>query len=140
MVEDSEDARDALSTLLQLHGATVTTAYDGRDALDIIQGAIQGAAPDLVLCDLRMPRMDGYELIHELLREPSTAHLPVVAMSGLVSEADRQRTLEAGFKAHIAKPFDEATIVAAVRSVAGDRKERRLRGFGLGGRRIDALQ
>ena len=140
VVEDSEDARDALSTLLQLHGATVTTAYDGRDALDIIQGAIQGAAPDLVLCDLRMPRMDGYELIHELLREPSTAHLPVVAMSGLVSEADRQRTLEAGFKAHIAKPFDEATIVAAVRSVAGDRKERRLRGFGLGGRRIDALR
>ncbi len=136
VVEDSDDARDSLSTLLQLLGATVTTAYDGRDALDVIQGA----APDLVLCDLRMPRMDGYELIHELLREPSTAHLPVVAMSGLVCEADRQRTLEAGFKAHLAKPFDEAAIVAAVRSVISDRKERRLPGFGLGGRRIDALR
>jgi diguanylate cyclase len=113
VVEDSDDARESLGNLLQLLGARVTTARDGRDALDVIQGAV----PDLVLCDLRMPRMDGYELIHELLRGPSTAHLPVVAMSGLVSEADRQRTLEAGFKAHIAKPFDETTLVAAVSSV-----------------------
>jgi len=142
VVEDSEDARDALSMLLQLLGATVATAHDGRNALDILQGT----APDLVLCDLRMPRMDGYEFIHELLRRPSTAHLPVVAMSGLASEADRRRTLEAGFRAHIAKPFDKATLVAAVSSVFSSgissaisgRKERRLQGFGLGGRRKDA--
>jgi len=68
-----------------------------------------------------MPRMDGYEFIHELLNGSETVHPPVVAMSGFVSEADRQRTREAGFKAHLAKPFDEATLVRAVNSVLSQR-------------------
>jgi CheY-like chemotaxis protein len=110
VVEDTEDTRESLRALLELHGAKVSIARDGREALD----TIQDAAPDLVLCDLRMPRMDGFEFISELHHAPAPVQPPVVAMSGFVSEADRRRTREAGFEGHIAKPCDAEAIVAAV--------------------------
>ena len=117
VVEDSEDSRESLRTLLQLLGATVAVAPDGREALDMIAGG----NVDLVLCDLRMPRMDGFEFMHEL-NQRSATHPPVVAMSGLVSDADRDRTRRAGFESHISKPFDEATIVAAFDAVVSRRQ------------------
>ena len=110
VIEDSEDARESLSELLQVLGARVSVARDGREALD----RIADAAPDLVLCDLRMPRMDGFEFMHEFLRGSASVHPPVVAMSGFTSDEDRKRTREAGFEGHIAKPFGRADIVAAV--------------------------
>jgi signal transduction histidine kinase len=108
VVEDSDDTRDALRAVLQQLGANVSLARDGREALEMIAKG----DPDLVLCDLSMPGMDGYEFIRELHRRPAPP--PVVAISGLAGEADYQRTQEAGFDAHVKKPFDEATIVQAV--------------------------
>ena len=64
VVEDSEDAREALRALLELLGATVSVADDGREARDMIEDV----APDLVLCDHHMPRMDGFEFMSEVLR------------------------------------------------------------------------
>ena len=119
VVEDSDDVREALRTLLQLHGAKVSVARDGREALDMIEDV----APDLVLCDLRMPRMDGFEFMRELLRGPGPVHPPVVAMSGLASDADRKRTRDAGFEGHIGKPFGEAAVVAAVGAALTHRQE-----------------
>lgn len=110
VVEDTDDTRDILQRLLHTLGAEVWVARDGREALDIILNA----NPDVVLCDLRMPRMDGFEFIHELHQRTAGLHPPVVAMSGLASDADHQRTRDAGFAGHINKPFDEATIIAAV--------------------------
>jgi CheY-like chemotaxis protein/anti-sigma regulatory factor (Ser/Thr protein kinase) len=118
VVEDSEDALEFLRNQLELLGARVTGSPDGRGALNLVRSA----PPDLVLCDLRMPRLDGYEFIHELLAGPEAAHPPVVAMSGFVSDSDRQRTRDAGFKAHLAKPFDEATLVRTVNSVLGSHR------------------
>ncbi len=102
----------------QLLGATVAVARDGREALDMIAGA----SPDLVLCDLRMPRMDGFEFMGELNQAPSGPP-PVVAMSGLVSGADRDRTRKAGFESHISKPFDRASIFAAFDAVVSRRQK-----------------
>jgi diguanylate cyclase len=108
IVEDSQDSREALRAVLQQLGAEVLVAGDGREALEIVAER----TPDLVLCDLRMPVMDGFEFVRELHRAPVSP--PVVAISGLASEADRERTREAGFEAHIKKPFDEATVAAAI--------------------------
>ena len=116
VVEDSQDSRESLRDLLRLLGARVSVAGDGREALEMIRSV----DPDLVLCDLRMPRMDGYEFIDELSRTTSIRHPPVLAMSALASVADRRRTEAAGFRAHLAKPFDEAAVVAAVHAALRD--------------------
>jgi signal transduction histidine kinase/CheY-like chemotaxis protein len=119
IVEDSEDSRDALRAVLRQLGAEVLLAADGREALKIIANT----APDLVLCDLRMPVMDGFEFVRELHRAPASP--PVVAISGLASDADRERTRAAGFEAHIKKPFDEVTVATAVAAALRHRHERR---------------
>ena len=110
VVDDVEDARESLREMLQHLGAKVSVAGSGREGLDIVREA----GPDLVLCDLRMPRMDGFEFVRQLNRATSPAHPPVVAVTALTSEADHQRTRDAGFDGHINKPYDEVAIVAAV--------------------------
>jgi signal transduction histidine kinase/ActR/RegA family two-component response regulator len=119
IVEDSQDSREALRAVLQQLGAEVLLAGNGREALEIVANT----APDLVLCDLRMPVMDGFEFVRELHRAPASP--PVVAISGLASDADRERTRKAGFEAHIKKPFDEATVATAVAAALRHRHERR---------------
>jgi two-component system CheB/CheR fusion protein len=118
VVEDSDDARESFRDLLRLLGARVSVACNGREGLD----AIEAAEPDLVLCDLRMPRMDGYEFMRALRRDPLAAHPPVLAMSGLAAEADLRRTRDAGFAGHIKKPFSEAAITGAIRNALQSRQ------------------
>lgn len=109
VIEDSADSRESLRLLLEQHGAIISVAHDGQEALEVIANG----TPDVVLCDLRMPRMDGYEFIRELHRRRSESP-PVIAMSGFASVEDRRRTHDAGFRAHIAKPFDIAVMIDAV--------------------------
>ena len=110
VVDDVEDGRETLRELLQHLGAKVCVAGDCREGLVIVREA----EPDVVLCDLRMPRMDGFEFIRQLNSTTSPDHPPVVAVTALTSEADHQRTREAGFDGHIDKPYDESAILGAV--------------------------
>jgi CheY-like chemotaxis protein len=114
VIEDSDDSRESLRLLLEQHGATISSAHDGQEALELIAKV----APDVVLCDLRMPRMDGYEFLRELHRRRLEAP-PVIAMSGLASADDRRRTRDAGFRGHVSKPFDIAAMIDAVEHAAG---------------------
>lgn len=108
-VEDFEDARESLRALLLRLGATVTAAQDGREGLEMMQ---QGARPDVVLCDLLMPGMDGFEFMRGVERLP--AHPPVIALSSLVG--GRERSREAGFQGYVGKPYNDAAVIAAVRA------------------------
>jgi signal transduction histidine kinase/ActR/RegA family two-component response regulator len=110
VVEDMPDTREAMGLILQRLGAEVLVADDGMKALAIIEAA----DPDLVLCDLRMPRMDGFEFMRALRVRPNDSHPPVVAVSGLASPADHARTHGEGFVGHLSKPFDDSGILAAV--------------------------
>ena len=113
VVEDGDDARDAIVAMLTQLGANVSAATDGIDALD----QLDAGPVDLVLCDLRMPRMDGFEFLLALPQLAIGPRPPVIAVSGLAGSADHQRTAAAGFAAHIDKPFDETRVLAAVNAV-----------------------
>lgn len=113
VVEDGDDARDTIAAMLTQLGARVSEASDGIDALD----QLEAQPVDLVLCDLRMPRMDGFEFLLALRQLAIGAQPPVIAVSGLAGSADHRRTHAAGFEDHIDKPFDEIRVLAAVNAV-----------------------
>jgi signal transduction histidine kinase/ActR/RegA family two-component response regulator len=119
LVEDTEDSLEAARVMLEVLGADVLVARDGVEALEVMANN----RPDLVLCDLRMPRMDGFEFLRELSRIQGRDRPPVVAVSGLASQADHQRTEAAGFEGHLNKPFDDRALVSAVRATLGQRRE-----------------
>ncbi len=110
VIEDAEDSREATRLMLEWHGADVLTARDGLEAL----ATVTAEHVDLVVCDLRMPRMDGFEFLHALRKVEGDTHRPVIAISGLAGSADHQRIKATGFAGYIDKPFDDARLLAAI--------------------------
>jgi signal transduction histidine kinase/ActR/RegA family two-component response regulator len=118
VVEDAADTREAMHVMFEQLGARVTEAEHGGVAFERLEGAL----PDVVLCDLRMPVMDGYELIRHLRSDPRHATLPVVAVSGFASEDSFRKARQAGFDAYVSKPFEYEALVAAVQQAIAERR------------------
>lgn len=93
-----------------LEGAIVDTADSAKKALELLDSR----SYDLLISDLGMPEMDGYQLIAELRHQPSTRDLHAIAMSGFGRRADARRVLEAGFNAHVPKPAAVDDLKAAI--------------------------
>jgi len=110
VIEDHDDSRDALGQIMEAHGAKVSGARDGAEGLAL--ACLN--PPDVILCDLVMPQMDGFGLLRRLRQVAALRETPVIAISGLGTESDRARTLAAGFVAHLLKPVDFETMVRAV--------------------------
>ncbi|WP_374336617.1 response regulator [Leeia sp.] len=104
LVEDTELLRELGITALSSMGVVVTTASNGREAVEIIQQT-QGAF-DLVLMDVQMPEMDGIEATQRIRQHLNAEQLPIVAMTAHAMESERQRCLDAGMNDHLAKPID----------------------------------
>ena len=114
VVDDNADAAAALAKLLQLDGHDVETFRDGLSAIQ----AADANPPDIALLDLGMPEIDGLEVARRLRRKPPTAAALLVAVTGWGQEADRQRTLAAGFDHHLVKPVDVAVLRALISQTA----------------------
>jgi PAS domain S-box-containing protein len=106
VVEDSQDAADSLKLLLEAFGYEVRVAYTGPAGVD----AAKEWRPDVVLCDIGLPGLDGYAVARELRRDPSTSHARMIAVTGYGGDQDRERSHQAGFDAHLTKPADPAAI------------------------------
>ena len=115
VVDDNDDTREMLKQVLSLSHAVVVTASSGREALDLIEAD----PPDILLCDIGMPEMDGYQLIRILRSRESGrgALVPAVAVTAFARLEDRSRSLLAGFNAHLAKPVDSLELVATIASL-----------------------
>ena len=109
VVEDDAKMRRVLELLLSGHW-TVETAADAASAI----AATRERPPDLVLTDLLLPGMDGYDFLRQLRAEAGTRTLPVIVISGLTEEADRLRALEAGANDYLIKPFSERELMLRV--------------------------
>jgi signal transduction histidine kinase len=107
VVDDSSAVRGAVQLLLQLAGHTVVTADTGRAALLEIQRMI----PDVVLLDIDLPDLDGYAVARQIRASRAGQQMRLVAMTGNVGPAERNRALSTGFDAHVPKPIDGTTLI-----------------------------
>jgi CheY-like chemotaxis protein len=113
LVEDAPFLRYAFGRLLRIHGFEVMEANDGREALD----CMARFRPELVLTDLKMPVMDGIELIRRLRSDHNTRSLPVVAISADATEQTEQEAREAGAVDFISKPIDLPVLLERLRAI-----------------------
>ena len=102
IVEDNVHTADALQSLLQLGNNSIQVAYCGADALNMASESI----PHLILLDLGMPGMSGYDVAMALRKLPAFDSTIIAALTGWSGEADRARTKAAGFDLHLTKPLD----------------------------------
>jgi CheY-like chemotaxis protein len=114
VVEDEPDMRDLIQRTLEDHGAHVLAAASAPEGLLLLE-----SGPDLLLSDIRLPEIDGYELIRRIrAREDSHARMPAVALTAFARSEDRTRAIRAGFQSHLAKPFERSELVFTVASFA----------------------
>jgi signal transduction histidine kinase len=110
IVDDSTDTLELLCALFTQRGCQVVAAQSGEEALQ----AISEARPHVVISDIGMPGIDGYELLARLRRVPGMENVPAIAVSGYAMAEDRQLALDAGFAAHLAKPIDVEELFAII--------------------------
>jgi len=116
IVEDTEDNRQILRDLLGMAGYTLFEAGDGAE------GVAKAAEhrPDLILMDIQMPVMDGYEATRRIKADPALKSIPVVAVTSYALSGDETKTREAGCDAYIAKPYSPRQMLAKVREILGE--------------------
>ena len=113
LVEDNEMNRDILSRRLARHGHVVTIAVDGQQALDLVNAD----APDIVLMDMSLPVLDGWEATRRLRADPLTQHVPVIALTAHAMPADRDKALAAGCNDYATKPIDLPALLSLIAAV-----------------------
>ena len=117
LVEDNEMNRDMLSRRLQKKGYVLVIAVDGAQALKMARAE----APDLILMDLRLPEIDGWEAARRLRADVSTGHIPIIALTAHAMAGDRQKALDAGCSDYDVKPIDFPRLHGKIESLLGRR-------------------
>jgi len=117
LVEDDDDSRKLLQTMLRRYGARVTSTKSAAEALEVFQGEL----PDVMISDIGMPDQDGYELVRRLRSLPveKGGATPAIALTGYASRKDRERALGSGYQKHMAKPIEQAELIAAIGALVG---------------------
>ncbi|MBB3759758.1 Hpt domain-containing protein [Xanthomonas arboricola] len=115
VVDDSLTMRKVTSRVLERHNLDVTTARDGVEALELLQERV----PDLMLLDIEMPRMDGYELATAMRADPRFKAVPIVMITSRSGEKHRQRAFEIGVQRYLGKPYQELDLMRNVYDLLG---------------------
>jgi two-component system cell cycle response regulator DivK len=110
LVEDNEDNRIIYATALRYAGYQVLEAITGTEGVELARTRL----PDLILMDISIPEIDGWEATTILKSDPATKHIPIVAVTAHALPGDRQRSLDAGCDGYLAKPITPAVLLADV--------------------------
>jgi CheY-like chemotaxis protein len=113
IVEDSELNRRLLEAVLQPHGYRLLFAKDGETGVALAKAE----SPDLILMDVLLPGIDGYEATHQLRSDPATRHLVIVALTASASKEEREQALGAGCDSYISKPIDTRAFPQQIRQI-----------------------
>jgi len=113
VVEDNEENRDSLSRRLERRGFTVLVAADGRVGVEVARAE----APDLILMDMNMPELDGWEATRQIKATPAMADVPVIALTAHAMTGDRERAIEAGCEDYHTKPIEFAKLITQIEAI-----------------------
>jgi signal transduction histidine kinase/ActR/RegA family two-component response regulator len=115
LVDDDPDTLEFLARILRERGAAVTTASSAMEALD----RLEAECPGLLISDIGMPNMDGFELVRRVRSIHEASELPAIALTAFARSEDRDRALDAGFQVHLPKPVNLAALLAAIERLRG---------------------
>jgi len=110
VVDDSITVRRVTQRLLERNGMRVLTARDGEDAVSVMEEHV----PDVVLLDIEMPRMDGYEVAQHMRASPRLKNVPIIMITSRVGEKHRARAMEIGVDDYLGKPYQESQLLEAI--------------------------
>lgn len=110
IIEDNPANMELMAYLLQAFGHVVLHAYNGEEGLEIAHRA----CPDLIICDVHLPKMDGYGVLRQLKSEAALRRIPVIAVTALAMVGDREKLLAAGFDGYLGKPIEPEMFVGQV--------------------------
>jgi CheY-like chemotaxis protein len=110
IIEDNEDSAEMLATYLRFAGHEVAVADDGATGVELALDI----KPSVILCDIGLPGMNGYDVARQLTGRPELASTTFVAVTGYGEAAARQRSRDAGFSHHLTKPVDPATVAELI--------------------------
>ncbi len=113
LVEDNEENWDVLSRRLRRRGFDVVLAHDGEQA--IVSALAE--SPDLILMDMNMPKLDGWQATRRIRSEPAVRSIPVIALTAHGMDGDREKAIEAGCDDHHAKPFELPKLLAQIEAL-----------------------
>jgi chemosensory pili system protein ChpA (sensor histidine kinase/response regulator) len=123
VVDDSITVRRVTQRLLERNGMRVLTARDGVDAMEMLQEH----TPDIILLDIEMPRMDGYEVATQVRADARLSGIPIIMITSRVGEKHRARAIEIGVDDYLGKPYQEAQLLEAIEPLIARRREAHLR-------------
>jgi CheY-like chemotaxis protein len=115
IVDDNDDGAESLSLLLRFAGHTTQKAHDGPQAIE----AAEHFRPQVILLDIGLPGMSGYEVCRRIRQEPYGPSMTIIALTGWGQEEDRKRSREAGFDTHMVKPVDHEALLKMLASIPG---------------------
>ncbi len=115
VVDDSITVRKVTTRLLERNGYQVLTAKDGVDAM----GQLQEAMPDMLLLDIEMPRMDGFELATHMRNDERLRHVPIIMITSRTGDKHRERAREIGVNQYLGKPFQESALLDSIQNIIG---------------------
>ncbi len=110
VVDDSITVRRVTQRLLERNGMRIATARDGMDAMALMQESV----PDVVLLDIEMPRMDGYEVAAQMRADPRLKDVPIIMITSRTGEKHRARAIELGVNDYLGKPYQESQLLDAI--------------------------